>query len=229
MPDGSIAPSQCVGSKTYRYYSTAQNKKQTHYTKSKERNKAFLIVSAYSYCNLIIFAQVNKKYTYRSLTALVIALSFLMTACYEDPSCDQNNQTAINTEVASSGSDASTDPDTLDIATDIEWLFTTINNDTTLLESSTYTETVGLPLDANNTQSIFLFKIRNTNDSAYYTDTIIFEYTLTELEALSINCEYAPVYKLEAYAHSTHALDSIAIYDPVINTDLTLENVTFYY
>lgn len=163
------------------------------------------------------------------LYLIVGLLAFFVTSCYEDDSCNENTVTGINMSVFSSGSDADADPDTLDVTAGIQWAILPPSADTVLVSSSDLSSSVGLHLDANADMMTVLFIIRNEDSPVFYVDTVVFEYVQTELEQLSNNCGFAPVYTIYGGSNTTHALDSVVLEDPLVNTDITDDNVTFYY
>lgn len=152
-----------------------------------------------------------------------------MTACYEDDSCNQNTVTGVNIAVANSGADKATDLDGLDYATIESWLFTALDDTLALVSSESLTYSSGIPLDMNDTTITFLFKIRDNDSTAYLQDTVTFNYIQTDLQLLSINCGFAPVFQLRGGQSTSNVLDSVVVYEASITTDMQIKNVAFYY
>lgn len=157
---------------------------------------------------------------------LLLALVFL-SACYEDNSCSQNTVTGINVEVSNSGSDATTDLDSLDQSKVDAWFFTAL--DDTFVTSANQTYTSGIPLDMNDTSITVLFQIKDTEMTDYLQDTIVINYHQTDLRLLTVNCGFAPIYVISGGTHTLNVLDSVIMYDAEISTDLQITNVSFYY
>lgn len=171
---------------------------------------------------MIIFASVKNK-SLHILIISVIALTATMVSCYEDDTCNQNTETGVNIEVRNNGNEPTLHKDS------IYWKLTKIDDTVSLVSSNDISYSTGLHLDMNNDSITFLFQIKNTSDSVYLVDTVVFNYIQTDLEALSLNCGFAPVFELTEGYYTTHVLDSIVKYDTIVNTELTETNVSFYY
>lgn len=169
----------------------------------------------------------KRTYIYRII--LFVMPLMLLSACYEDDSCNQNRVTGVNISVSNSGSDASTDLDGLDYNNVESWRFTALDDTAALISSETQSYTPGIPLDMNADSITVLFKIRDSDSTDYLQDTVIFNYIQTDLQLLSINCGFAPQFKLTGGASTLNVLDSIVLYDGYVTTDMQIENVAFYY
>lgn len=169
-----------------------------------------------------------KKTYFLRLFAFLMPV-FLLAACYEDDSCNQNTVSGVNITVANSGSDSKTDLDGLDQSNIESWRITAVGDTTALVGSENTDYTTGIPLDMNNTSITVLFKIRDNDTTDYLVDTVVFEYIQTDLQLLSVSCGFAPIFKLTGGCFGTSVLDSVVIYDSEISTDLQENNVSFYY
>jgi hypothetical protein len=154
---------------------------------------------------------------------------FLMTACYEDDSCNQNTVTGVNVSVSNSGADKSTDLDGLDYDNIESWRFTALDDTLALVSSENLTYSPGIPLNMNDTTITLLFQIRDNDSTDYLQDTVIFNYIQTDFQLLSINCGFAPLFTLTGGQSTINILDSVILYEGDITTDMQIENVAFYY
>lgn len=171
--------------------------------------------------------KIESTYLYRIL--LFVLFAFLITACYEDDSCNQNTVTGVNVSVSNSGADKKTDTDGLDYNTIESWHFTSLDDTLALVSSENLTYSPGIPLDINDTTITLLFKIRDNDSTAYLQDTVSFNYIQTDLQLLSNNCGFAPLFKITGGHSTINVLDSVIVYDGYITTDMLIENVAFYY
>lgn len=167
----------------------------------------------------------KQKKSYNWLIPILILLSLLVNACYEDDTCGENMYSRVNISVNSSAYQSN---DTLK-GTDTEWWFTPLNDTIVLISSDDVDESLGLPLDMDTDTLKLVFHIRNTSATDVYMDTVTFQYEFTDLEEISLNCGFAPVFTMYGGNYTSYALDSIVLNEPIINTDLTEDNVTFYY
>ncbi len=149
-------------------------------------------------------------------------------SCYEDDSCNQNTNTGVNITVANMLPD-SVDTDSLNSSHIESWRFKTLEDTTIFISSDNLDYTTGIPLNMNDTVIKLLFQIRDNDTTDYLVDTIILGYIQTDLELLSANCGFAPVFKITNGSFTMHVLDSVAIENSKVSTDLQLNNVAFFY
>lgn len=178
---------------------------------------------------LFTFAPVKLKSTYFYRILAFVMLALLITACYEDDSCNQNTVTGVNISVSNSGADNTTDLDGLDYSNIESWRITALDDTVPLVSSENLSYSAGIPLDMNDTTITVLFKIRDNDTTDYLRDTMIFNYIQTDLQLLSVNCGFAPLFQLTSGQHTINVLDSVILYEGYITTDMQIENVAFYY
>lgn len=171
---------------------------------------------------MIIFASVKNK-PLNILIISLITLASTMMSCYEDDSCNQNTETGVNLQVINNNNESTLDKDST------FWKFTKMDDTISLVNSNNISYSPGIPLDMNNDSIQIRFQIKNISDSVYMIDTVVFNYIQTDLQALSINCGFAPVFELVGHNHTTNVLDSVARHDSIVNTEITEKNVSFYY
>lgn len=160
---------------------------------------------------------------------LLLMLASVVFSCIEDDSCSQNTVTGVNVTVSNSGADASSDDDGLDYNNIESWRFTALDDTTALVSSDNLSYSPGIPLDMNDTTITLLFKIRDNDTTDYLRDTVVFNYYQTDLQLLSINCGFAPLFYLKGGNSTLNILDSVILYESSITTDMQINNVAFYY
>lgn len=178
---------------------------------------------------LFTFAQVKIRNTYRFRILLFVMPLFLVTACYEDDSCNQNAVTGVNVTVSNSGDDEDVDLDGLDADNVESWRFIPLDDTVSLVSSESLSYSPGIALDMNDTTIVFLFQIRDSDSTEYLQDTIIFNYIQTDLQLVSVNCGFAPLFQLTGGYWTANVLDSVILNDSYITTDMQTNNVAFYY
>lgn len=159
----------------------------------------------------------------------LLMLTLIIASCVEDGSCNQNTITGVNVSVSNSGSDSDTDLDGLNGDSIESWLFTAMDDTVALVSDEDVDYSPGIPLDMNDTTITLLFKIRDNDTTEYLRDTIVLNYIQTDLVLLSVNCGFAPLFKITGGYSTMNILDSVVIYDEFITTDKNLDNVAFYY
>ncbi len=156
-------------------------------------------------------------------------ITFILTACFEDDSCNQNMVSGINIEVITSDKNDSTDVDGLNPSGSIEWNIAPLNDSITFITSANQAYSTGVPLNLNDTSITIQLNIRDNDTTAYLTDIIKINYVQTDLRLVSVNCGFAPVFKITDIFFSTNALDSVLYSPDEVSNDLEIVNAVFYY
>lgn len=162
------------------------------------------------------------------LTVSLLILIVFLSACVEDDTCGENTVSGLIVSVRNSGSDSNTDTDTLNENSVTSWKICPLNDSISFTSKDT-SFTSGIPLNINDTSITVLFMIRDNEDEDYIIDTLSFYYHQTDLESLSLQCGFAPLYEISGMSHSVNVLDSLALNEKEISTDLIMDNVTLYY
>ena len=175
---------------------------------------------------VIIFAQVKKLFVHILLWSIALSLS----SCYEDETCNQNTETGVNIVVENSGDDSGTDLDGLDQSKTVEWNLTPLADTVVFVSSENQANSIGIPLDLNDTTIAIVLNIKDSEMSDYLKDTVVFNYVQTDLRLLSVNCGFAPIFNITDIMFTGNVLDSVILYTEVeVSNDLELDNVAFYY
>ncbi len=163
-----------------------------------------------------------------SFIGLLLILVGFLSACVEDDTCGENTISGVMVAIANSGSDSSTDTDTLNEKSVTNWKICPIN-DTISFTSMDTSYTSGIPLNINDTSVAVVFMIRDNEDEDYINDTLHLFYHQKELKLISMQCGFAPLYELSGLDHTLHVLDSVVLNEIEVSTDLMIDNVTLYY
>ena len=167
--------------------------------------------------------QTIKYWSYLTLVIVVLSIS----SCVEDETCGENTVTGVLMTVQNSGNDNETDTDELDQTKVSDWKICAVGDTLPLYSKSTDYQ-YGLPLDLEDTTVSFVFYIKD-DSSTYLTDTVQFDYRQTDMKLVSVACGFAPEFLITGGSHGSSVLDSVVVEQPVVSTDLTLNNVAFYY